>query len=899
MKINFDKISDLDLYSYSYPRNYEPIKGEAYDTEVTASLTRCWYEKVEKGTRYDYLQKKNVTKYEYQYRTEVVGEYTINTKNGVGALTSLPIDDKNSSYYFDLSYKDSKGRTVECTRYSDSGMGMYYQSDYKKFRLQPSETSFKENDTMHFDLYMNGSVYEENEGRVFYQVFGTDLIESGAFDGTSFDLKYQRKYIPTVAVCGAYFDGRHIYPVSLSWEIIKFDPSDRKIELEITSDKDEYSPADKAEVTVSAKDINGNAVEGASVIISVVDEAAFSVSPQNADPLGDIYAMIWPGYVTQYYSYIQHVEDLYGDGEKGGGEGEESIRKDFKDTALFEPVTTDKDGKCTVTIPLPDNITKWRVTAAAVKETETDVVYAGAAKSPVIATKPLFVSPVMLGKYVEGDDIAVTAKLFGASKGTKISVSISGNGVNNSLAITANETANFGKLDAGEYTVRFSAKENGSSDTVEMKLTVVDSLLEIPVTEEHILSELSNLFPARWPVSVTFFNDDYRLYAQTLLFLNFRLGDRLDMRIAHFYAMKELGFITEEEYKGEFGNIVSGGLAKLMDNSEGSPELTALICAAAPELINTASVTKKFNNITNNKESSHSDVANAYLGLAALNKPVLNSVKYALEHGEGFDIYDDLRLTAALAFLGDYDNAQKYYEKYASDIKYDGDKAYLNGDSPVELTQTALLAASLLHRPEADKMARYLLDGKEVYDSYALELMVYVKNYHPEHTSDAVFTFVRDGQTKTVTLDKVFGTTITFDKAQLEAAEFTEKSGKVYAVVNYTTGNIGKGDGDLTISKKLVSESGNFRKGEIVTVSINASPFCCIYDVIPSCGRFNDCRRYCRENGQSIRLYTDEAGCASYSFRLITEGEYVVESAAAVSCEGYALSGRSEITVNG
>ena len=50
-----------------------------------------------------------------------------------------------------------------------------------------------------------------------------------------------------------------------------------------------------------------------------------------------------------------------------GQYAEPTIRKDFKDTAFWQPdVVTGADGKATVEVKLPDNLTTWRATARAV-----------------------------------------------------------------------------------------------------------------------------------------------------------------------------------------------------------------------------------------------------------------------------------------------------------------------------------------------------------------------------------------------------------------------------------------------------------------------------------------------------------------------------------------------------
>ena len=113
--------------------------------------------------------------------------------------------------------------------------------------------------------------------------------------------------IPTVTAIGAYFDGRHIYPVYDGYySALSFNPEEREIVLGITSDKEKYAPGEKAVVTVTAKDRSGNIMPNASVVLGVADEASFAVANQVADPLNGIYKDIYGGYAVQYYSYIEH-----------------------------------------------------------------------------------------------------------------------------------------------------------------------------------------------------------------------------------------------------------------------------------------------------------------------------------------------------------------------------------------------------------------------------------------------------------------------------------------------------------------------------------------------------------------------------------------------------------------
>lgn len=904
-----------DTYS---DETFDKIRGEAADADVEVIITRNYSEKIEDGTYYDYLRKENVTKYRYEYREERVGTYNVSTVNGRALLEDLPTNHEDSSYYIEFIYNDSQGRKTV-----DSGyISNYTYDDYggKKYYTLSSESyEFKEGQSLALKLQENGQDVSYNNGRAFLQIHGTEFIDSKVYAGTEYNITMSSDYIPTVNITGAYFDGTHIYPINEGWQDYSFDPEDREIILELSSDKEKYAPGDKVKVTVSAKDVKGGVISGAAVNLSVADEAVFAVASQYADPLEEIYADIYLPWVQQYYSYEQYSMEADSAGEMGGGGDDGGARKDFRDTAAFMSAVTDSKGQAVFEFDLPDNITEWRTTAVSVYEKETDVLYAGAAKLPVIATQPLFIEAVMLSEIVEGDDLSVSARCFGETAGDDvITVNVHGDGVDETKTAPSGRPVNFGKLAKGEYTVTFSAGEGEASDKIELPLTVTDTLLEARVNASADLAEGLDIKPSKWPVCITFFDSEYMLYTDVLFKLTEQAGTRIDMRIASAFAMKQLGFMTEQEYLAQFSGITRDGLVPLMENSAGNVQLTAKLCAAAPELIDKLGVKNSMYNILNDENSYSGDAASAYLALAALGEPVMTEIRGVLEKGvlaEGLGdmAYEDgLKLTAALALLGDYDGAQKYYSQftpvtsaYADD---DGNElVFVSGDYPVELTQTALMTAAVLGLPEADGMARYLISSEQVYDSFAPELMIYLAHYTPENEGDAEFTYSLDGKTETVKLDRHFGTHIDFGREQFENADFKVVSGGVYAVSSFKGHPVQNDtDPELKVEKTYTSHSGDFEIGSLVTVTIKVTgsdcKFSTVNDVVPSCGRFDDSVTgwYADREGQNVKIWTDEHGIAKYTFRIASSGEYLVESAAARNCNGqWGISEKSVITVKG
>ena len=679
---------------------------------------------------------------------------------------------------------------------------------------------------------------------------------------------------------------------------MKFDPAERNVKLEVSTDKEFYDAGETVRLSVKAVDEQGVPVANAPVILSVADEAAFAVMNQNVDILADAYAYIYYPSAHNYYSYIQHVIGSDNMGESGSGGDDGYIRDYFNDNPYFGSVVTDANGNAEFVFELADNLTTWRATLITAKSLETGRVIAGDTTYPIVAKRPLFITPVMLSTFIEGDDIAVTAKCQGIGAEDKITVKITGEGVDKSLDIKSAETANFGKLPIGEYKVLFTAEKDGNRDAIELPLTVTDTILETDIYRDFDLSEGIDINPTKFPVTLTFFDKEYMFYTDILRKLAFYYGDRTDIKMARGFARKELGYLTEEEYINSYS--AESGFIKILPNAEESAAYTAMLCASMPELVNRSSAVSSFEYMLSSRDTDKADTCIAYMGLAALGEPVLEEVKAALESGEFTNYYDEMRLTAALAMCGDYDTAYEYFVKLTPRISvYDSDPEKISavvvssGYESREYTQLALVTASILKLPEADYFARYLYNTKAQYDSNAMELVVYLKNYVPEVEGDAVFTYNLNGKTEIVQLERYYGKRIRFGEEQLKNADFKVQSGSVLAMASYI-GRVSEqgSSSNMSVTKTI---KGDFSVGSEVTVRIRSQKWSSVDDVIPSCGRYTGGSR--GRSGQRISLYTNESGIAEYKFRIVSEGEYVVESAVVQSGSSWGESERDKIIV--
>jgi hypothetical protein len=935
-------------YFYSWGGNRwldfnEILRGEAADVTVTGTLTRHWTQAISLGTHYDFIHKRNIERFRYESRQETVGTYTIHTRNGVGTFGNLPTDIEDSWYLMELEWLDTRGQLVKETihLHNRERFNFWGDSTINNYTLIPGIRTFTEDQVISFQLENNTLPVTEipDNARIFIAVNGSEFIAAEVHESPTFTHTMIDAYIPNVDISGAYFNGRHIFPIAVSQ--YRFNSGEREILISISTDRERYGPSERAAVTVTARDLQGRAVPNARVSLSAVDEAAFALVDQHINTLRMLYAFIHTPRIETYFSYIQH--SLFGQspGEKGGGDGGDTlVRRNFRDNAAFFTGTTDASGAAVFYIDLPDNLTSWRLTVQVVGADADGRMCAGNIKQPLIVSIPLFLTANTLPEYTFGDDITVSARVNGQniSGNPLITATITGGDLEAPLTATAysDEPLRFGKLPLGMYTLLITASDGINSDGIELPLEVVESLLETPITRTFNLNEEDiNITPLRYPVTLSFYDPRaLQLQTQVLGYLFGSWGDRADFRVARAFAQLELGYIDEAYYRELLSDISSSeALIRLLPYGEGELELTALICIAAPDIVNRGAVTRRFYNIisssstdswsTSRMSYSSEELTYAYLGLAALNEPVLAEIQSLLEEPEGLNDEDMLRLCAALALLGDEQTALEYYieltERYFSE-RDDGTIRIASN----RYTALALLTAGSLSLPEAEGIARYLMTVKLTDQTFVLELMTFLRFYNPPVECESVFSYNIHGRTETVALQRSrwrWGRTLSFGREQLENADFAVVSGDVNVTAFYigTLNELMEQTGEpvFEVTKDYsLAEGSEWVPGALVRVKITVSgatgSWISVSDIIPSGARFagrdernrNFAGRWVDRSLQRVNAslclcnLCGNTNTVTYLIRLVNSGEFVTESVAVRDNAGnWGMSERGVITI--
>ncbi|TVQ27607.1 MAG: hypothetical protein EA370_17755 [Wenzhouxiangella sp.] len=218
---------------------------------------------------------------------------------------------------------------------------------------------------------------------------------------------------PAIAV------GRHNLPISTA---------ERVLALELTPASRALAPGESTEIALTVRDADGQPVPGAELALIVVDEAVLALTGYRVtDPLGvfyperpaevrdwhlrpsvrlranedliesallsgrslDVAAGFPPPVADSAVMERAMVTDARGESGPQAAPGID-IRADFNPLAAFVPaLISDDEGRVSTSVQLPDNLTRYRITAVAV----SDATRYGMAESTLTARLPLMLRP--------------------------------------------------------------------------------------------------------------------------------------------------------------------------------------------------------------------------------------------------------------------------------------------------------------------------------------------------------------------------------------------------------------------------------------------------------------------------------------------------------------------------
>jgi alpha-2-macroglobulin len=301
-------------------------------------------------------------------------------------------------------------------------------------------------------------------------------------------------FAPNIYLNVAYVKDGEMY---LQNKSISVPARDKFLQVEVISDKKQYKPRDPASYTVLARNADGTPAPGVEVSLGVVDEAIYSIQPDNSGDIrrafyGTRYSKVSTNFSSSYsftgYSGKKEMQLAsnkrayqLADFKNESQYAEPTIRKDFKDTAFWQPdLVTGQDGKATVKFILPDNLTTWRGTARAVSAD----LRVGSKVDRVLSRKDLILRLETPRFITEGDVVTVSGivhNYLDADKVAQVDLQVTGANLIDPAQQTVTVTKQgeqridwrISASQVGNVTLLAKAKTDAESDGIELPLPIV------------------------------------------------------------------------------------------------------------------------------------------------------------------------------------------------------------------------------------------------------------------------------------------------------------------------------------------------------------------------------------------------------------------------------------------
>lgn len=323
-----------------------------------------------------------------RYEKQTINDAKGSVKAAVSGTISVT-PSKSGWHTLTLKGKDKKGNSI-CTEYGfyvTGGDTTWYNSyNSEGINLTPDQSQYNPGDTAQILLE---SPLPAGDYLITVEREGIFTEEIRHFDSSAnvIEVPISNVYVPVVYVSVASYSDRHGAPTHNYGETdldkpkgyfgvapVFVNPYVRAFSVQIESDKSVYRPGDTATLTLTATK-GGKPFEGAELTVMAVDRGVIDLINYHVpNPIDFFYSKYnFPLCVKGGDSRAMLMDPVtYSVKNLAGGDADEEKedeRKDFRPTALFEPViVTDKNGKATCTFKMPDNLTTYRLTAFGVKD---------------------------------------------------------------------------------------------------------------------------------------------------------------------------------------------------------------------------------------------------------------------------------------------------------------------------------------------------------------------------------------------------------------------------------------------------------------------------------------------------------------------------------------------------
>ncbi len=411
-------------------------EGHPASARLTLKFVEQRWEKIRRETEgkyagYEYkLRERELASADLQTNSQGEANYEYRVSQVGSIAMKVLVQEGDKQVAFDAGYLWIADRS---NQWSD----LTYR-DYGSIKLVADKASYVPGETAHVLAML-----PTDQAHLFATTELFSISTARQIDATGravmIDVPIQPSYTPNVYFSVSYVKNGELYT---SDKILNVPARDKLLSVEIIPNKAEYKPRETASYALLVRNSDGTPAPGAEVSLGVVDEAIYSVRSEQVQDIRRAF------YGRRYNRVLTHFSiSYYFSGFSGGRPLElarrrasyqladfknesqyarPTIRKDFRDTAYWQPsLLTGVDGKATVQVRLPDNLTTWRATARAV----TADTRVGSGMGRAVARKDLILRLETPRFLTEGDTVTISGIVHNylqTDKTARISLETSG-----------------------------------------------------------------------------------------------------------------------------------------------------------------------------------------------------------------------------------------------------------------------------------------------------------------------------------------------------------------------------------------------------------------------------------------------------------------------------------------
>lgn len=669
------------------PSEEEESRKPISNLSVRAVVLEHWWEKVQTGTGYNEIEKTTYPTYRYDERE--VASAPLEGKTDVKGNVSFSFQTKEDRSYTVVMYaKDEKGRWSvtkqwvypcrSCYYNSSSDVSGQSENESTYISFGPTEThresyTYRTNEVVSLSLTNDDQLLPRTSSPTYLYVKAhMGILDAKASTDPTIAFPFIESYAPNVSVKAIAFrkGGFREYTTG-----VYYNTEDRKLSIDLSTDNETYSPGGEATIRVKVKDEAGKPKSDTRVSIAVVDEALFKVANGSVDEdsLGSLYQSVSSGILFSAKTH-RSDEDVFGGGGGGeyGGGGNEPSRKNFKDTAAYEVVTTNASGEGEVKIKLPDNITTWRVSGVAASPDR----YAGNGRSSIKVTKRVFVNVVVPETFLEADRPKMKLRAYGV--GLKTGEDITYTVDAPTLEMKAKEVkakageSVFVDIDrpvAGTHAVTIRLKSSSGTDALEKKVTIVSSRFERDEGMRTNVTTDTTLDIGTAPdVRISFVPKNRAQYLQDVNSLRWGWSQRIEGLVASRLAGTLLrDYFGEDVSEGDTSLFLNyqksdGGIA-ILPHASSDVALSSRVAYTFPEGFDRVQLAQYFRDQLTQANAPREVQIEALSGLAAIGEPVLLDLRSVMALKD-LTWREKLSLMRGLVAIGDLEAARPFLNEF-------------------------------------------------------------------------------------------------------------------------------------------------------------------------------------------------------------------------------------------